>query len=94
MSDPAGLGWNVLGTASWHIPPMVSLDTLWILQVLLVGIGHVYSLWAARRISQRTFADSAAATRSQWPLLAGMIVFSVFSLWLLKQPMEMRVSAM
>ncbi|MAE64779.1 MAG: hypothetical protein CMJ18_10975, partial [Phycisphaeraceae bacterium] len=94
ISDPFGWGWNLLGTAGWSVPPMVSLDTLWILQVLLVGIGHVYSLWAAHRISQRTFVDAVSASRSQWPMLLGMILFSIFSLWLLKQPMEMRTSAM
>ncbi len=93
-SDPFGWGWDLFGTAGWHVPPLVSLDVLWILQVVLVTVGHVYSLWAARRISVRTFGTSAAATRSQWPLLLGMIAFSIFSLWLLKQPMEMRTSAM
>ena len=93
-SDPWGSGANLLGTAGWRIGPMVSLDVLWLLQVLLVGVGHVYSLWAANRISRRTFADAPAASRSQWPMLIGMIAFSIFSLWLLKQPMEMRTSAM
>ena len=39
-------------------------------------------------------ADSALARRSQIPMLAAMILFSILSLWLLKQPMEMRTSAM
>ena len=93
-SDPFGWGWNVFGTAAWRIPPMVSLDVLWLLQVILVGVGHVYSLWAARKISRRVFADDTAAAKGQWPLLVGMIAFSVLSLWLLKQPMEMRTSTM
>ncbi len=93
-SDPFGSGANYLGTATWNIPPMVSLDVLWIMQVLLVGIGHVYSLWAANRISRNMFADEKAASRGQWPMLIGMIAFSIFSLWLLKQPMEMRTSTM
>jgi len=94
ISDPFGWGWNVFGTARWVVPPLVSLDVLWILQVTLVAIGHVYSLWAASRITRRLFVDHAAARRGQWPMLLGMIAFSVFSLWLLKQPMEMRTSAM
>jgi hypothetical protein len=93
-SDPFGWGWNVLGTASWVIPPMISLDKLWILQVFLVLVGHVYSLWIAQKTSLRLFGTSGAAFRSQLPMLAAMIAFSVFSLWLLKQPMEMRTSAM
>ena len=94
ISDPFGRGANLLGTAGWHIPPLVSLDGLWVLQVLLVGIGHVFSLWIARNISRRAFGGSPGASPSQWPMLAGMILFSIFSLWLLKQPMEMRTSAM
>jgi len=94
FSDPFGWGWNLFGTAGRVIPPLVSLDVLWILQVILVGVGHVYSLWAANRISRRLFRDPVAAARGQWPMLVGMILFSLFSLWLLKQPMEMRTSAM
>lgn len=93
-SDPFGWGWNLFGTASWSVPPLVSLDMLWIMQIILVAVGHIYSLWAARVISRRVFADPTAASRGQWPMLLGMIAFSVFSLWLLKQPMEMRTSAM
>ena len=94
VSDPFGWGWNIFGTLHWSMPPLVSLEMLWIVQILLVLVGHVYSLWAAQRISIRLFGDRRAAFRSQLPMLVGMICFSVFSLWLLKQPMEMRTSAM
>ncbi len=94
LSDPFGWGWNLFGTLDWRVPPLVSLDVLWILQVLLVLVGHIFSLWVAGRTSQNLFGDRQAAFRSQLPMLAGMIAFSVFSLWLLKQPMEMRTSAM
>ena len=76
------------------IPPITSLDVLWILQVILVGVGHIYSLWAAQKITRHTFSSRSAALRGQWFMLAIMIIFSIFSLWLLKQPMEMRTSAM
>ncbi len=94
ISDPFGWGWNVLGTASWTVPPMISLSRLWVLQVFLVLVGHVYSLWIAQKTSLRLFGTARGAFRSQLPMLVGMICFSVFSLWLLKQPMEMRTSAM
>ena len=94
ISDPFGWGQNWFGTARWKVPPLVSLDVLWGLQVLLVLVGHVYSLWVAQQTSVRLFGSRQAAFRSQLPMLAGMIAFSVFSLWLLKQPMEMRTSAM
>jgi len=94
LSDPFGWNWNLFGTVSWHVPPLVSLDVLWILQVVLVGVGHIYSLWAAQKISTRFFPDHEGTTRGQFPILLGMIAFSILSLWLLKQPMEMRSSAM
>lgn len=94
ISDPFGWNWNLFGTAHWSIPPLVSLDVLWIVQIALVLIGHVYSLWVAQKTSQRLFENQTSAFRSQLPMLIGMIAFSVFSLWLLKQPMEMRTSAM
>jgi hypothetical protein len=92
-SDPFGWGWNLFGTAEWTLPPLVSLKTLWLIQVILVLMGHVYSLWAARGVAHRMF-PSGRAMSSQLPMLAIMILFSLMSLWLLKQPMEMRSSSM
>ncbi len=94
ISDPFGWNWNLFGTASWTIPPLISLEMLWIIQVFLVLVGHLYSLWVAHKTSLRLFGTPKAALRSQLPMLAGMVLFSVFSLWLLKQPMEMRTSGM
>lgn len=91
----AGSGeWDLFGTARLSLPPLVSLPSLWVVQVLLVLIGHVYSLWVADRTARRLYPGAGAAFRSQLPMLVGMVLFSVFSLWLLKQPMEMRTSAM
>jgi polyferredoxin/YHS domain-containing protein len=94
LSDPFGWEWNLFGTAQWNLPPMVSLPTLWIIQVFFVMIGHVYSLWIAHSVAVHLFPNPKTALRSQVPMLIAMILFSVLSLWLLKQPMEMRTSAM
>ena len=94
LSDPLGQEWNILGTTDWSLEPLINLPTLWIIQVLFVLIGHVFSLWTARRAAGALFSDSKAALRSQIPMLIAMILFSLMSLWLLKQPMEMRTSAM
>ncbi len=93
-SDPFGWQWNLFGTATWALPPLIDLPTLWIIQVFLVMVGHVYSLWIARRTAVALFSSSGAALRSQVPMLLAMILFSLMSLWLLKQPMEMRSSSM
>ena len=93
-SDPFGWSWDLFGTATWTLPPLIDLPTLWAVQVFLVVVGHIYSLWIARHTAASIFPDSKAALRSQLPMLAAMILFSTISLWLLKQPMEMRTSAM
>ena len=91
----AGVGsWDLFGTADWTLAPLVTLPTLWLLQALLVLVGHVYSLWVADHTARRLYPATGNAMRSQLPMLVGMVLFSMFSLWLLKQPMEMRTSAM
>jgi ferredoxin len=94
MSDPFGWEWDLFGTATWTLQPLVSLQTLWSIQVVLVVVGHIYSLWAARRAAASLFPDTRSAVRSQVPMLAAMVMFSIMSMWLLKQPMEMRMSWM
>ncbi len=94
-SDPFGWGWNLFGTAGWSVPPLITLEGLWVIQVLFVVIGHVYGLWISERITRALVPDDRRrAFVGQLPMLAAMVVFSVVSLWLLYQPMEMRISAM
>jgi hypothetical protein len=93
-SDPFGWGWNLFGTADWIVPPLITLGGLWGIQVAFVIIGHVYGLWISSRITERLIPDRKAAFISQVPMLVAMVLFSFFSLWLLYQPMEMRVSGM
>jgi len=94
VSDPFGWGWDLFGTARKTMPPLVTLEGLWGIQVAMVILGHVYSLWVTEKTTRRLIPDRKKAFVSQLPMLAAMVLFSVFSLWLLKQPMEMRVSAM
>lgn len=93
ISDPFGWGWNVFGTARWTVPPLVSLEGLWRIQVLFVLVGHLYSLWITARTARR-LAAGRGALAVQIPMLIAMVAFSWASLWLLKQPMEMRLSGM
>ncbi len=94
LSDPLGRGWDLFGTAERAMAPLITLEGLWGIQVLLVLVGHVYALWIADRITRRLFENRRRAFWGQVPMLLAMIVFSIVSLWLLMQPMEMRISAM
>ena len=88
-SDPFGWGWDLFGTAAWTLGPLLSMNSIWILQVTLVLVGHWAATAAALRITHRYPGgpDPAGAR-----MLAALLVWSLgaFNLWLLAQPMEMR----
>ena len=94
VSDPFGWSWDLFGTAGLKMGPWISLEGLWILQVTLIIIGHIYGLWVSSRITRRLVTDRKPAIASQIPMLFAMVLFSFASLWLLNQPMEMRLSGM
>lgn len=89
VSDPFGWGWNLFGTADWLQRSIVP-DTavVWHVQVGLILAGHVWSVVAAHHEALRQFDGAARATRSQLPMLALMVAFTVAGLWILAQPIK------
>ncbi|MCB9763512.1 MAG: 4Fe-4S binding protein [Alphaproteobacteria bacterium] len=94
LSDPLGRGSDWFGTASWHLEPLLSEGPVWVIQVLLILVGHVFGVVVAHRISRRLFADAGAATRSLVPPLVMMVLLSVAGLWLMHLDMNMRMGRM
>jgi polyferredoxin len=90
LSDPFGWGWDLFGTASKTYPPLLSLTTIWYLQVGLIVAGHVFGVVLADRYAKHLFSDSKMIFRSLIPLIVVMILYSSCSIWLVMQPMEMR----
>lgn len=91
FSDPFGWGWNLFGTATMKVNILLPMSGIWWLQVLFIVIGHVWSLY----ISHRTAIDlygQERSLRAELPMVIAMIVYSVISLYLVAQPMEMRTS--
>jgi hypothetical protein len=82
-SDPFGRGWNLFGTIDWA-PDYTSLSpaTIAWVQVLAIVIGHVLGVLAAHDRAVELFPGRLAA-RSQVPLVAVMVVFTVAGLTLL-----------
>jgi hypothetical protein len=90
FSDPFGWGWDLFGTAKLELDPLLSLGTIWCLQVLLILTGHIYGIYFSDRIARVLFREPRSARIAQFPMLLVMILFSLYSLWLIHQPMEMR----
>jgi polyferredoxin len=90
LSDPMGRGWDLFNTATRSFPPLLSTNTIWITQVLLVIVGHVYGISITHRTTQRLFGRGTTSYLVEVPLLAAMILFSFFSLWIMHLDMNMR----
>jgi hypothetical protein len=88
VSDPFGWGWNLFGTAFvFRAPILPDLGLVWHTQVALILLGHIASVWLAHLVALRVFASRRAAALSQVPMLALMVLFTVFGLWILAQPL-------
>jgi hypothetical protein len=86
-SDPFGWHWNLFGTRELFRAPLIpDLTLTWHVQVGLIVLGHVASVILAHRVALWVFGARAMA--SQVPMLALMVAFTVFGLWILAQPLE------
>jgi hypothetical protein len=86
LSDPLGRGWDLLGTAS-VVPDLTVLspNTTWYVQVGALVAGHVAGLAVAHDRAVTIFADRRDALRSQYAMLALMVLYTVGGLWVLSR---------
>ena len=86
ISDPFGWGWDLFGTADWQVQiSIVSARLVWFVGVAAIVIGHVIAVYVAHVISMRKMG-ARAAIRSQYPMVALMVGYTVVSLWIVAQP--------
>ncbi|MGV8937294.1 MAG: hypothetical protein ACOH2J_09240 [Allorhizobium sp.] len=91
LSDPFALGWNLFGTADWHVTAsfMSNLDSvryIWAAQTAIIVGGHIVGIMLAHVIALRYFPTPLKAAISQSCLAAVMVFYTVFGLWLLSTP--------
>ncbi len=86
LSDPLGHGSDLFGTAGGGINyGIVSSNTVWYVQVAALVIGHVTALTLAHDRALGVYDDVRHASRSQYFMLAVMVGFTCFGLFLLSQ---------
>jgi hypothetical protein len=85
LSDPLGTGTtNLFGTASSGIDfELLSANATWYVQVGALVVGHVTGLTLAHDRATAYWGDYRQATRSQYWMLAVMVAFTCFGLYLL-----------
>ncbi len=86
LSDPLGRGWDLLGTAD-VVPNLSALtpNTIWYVQATALVAGHVAGLAMAHDRAVGVFRDRDDAFRSQYAMLALMVLYTVGGLWLLSR---------
>jgi hypothetical protein len=86
-SDPLGLGWDMFGTRNYFVRiGLIDARIVWYVSVAAIVAGHVIALYLAHLQALREFQDRRAALRSQWPMLALMVCYTMVSLWIIAQP--------
>jgi hypothetical protein len=85
-SDPFGWGWDLLGTAAFrpNLAP-ISPNTIWYVQVAALVVGHVVALTLAHDRAVSLFRSAQTAARTQYAMLALMVLYTVGGLRLLSQ---------
>jgi hypothetical protein len=83
-SDPLGNGANLFGTSGFQIDyHLISYAAIWYVQVAALVSGHVGGLGLAHDRALVLYKDPEEAVRSQYWMLAVMVAFTSFGLWLL-----------
>jgi hypothetical protein len=84
LSDPLGHGSDLFGTASGGVDfRLLSANAIWYVQVGALVIGHVAGLTLAHDRATAWWGDYRQAARSQYWMLAVMVAFTCFGLYLL-----------
>ena len=87
ISDPFGWGWNLFGTAGYRPDiALVGARFAWYAAVGAVLLGHIVAVYLAHLRALQVFDARAAVLRSQVPLTALMVVYTLVSLSILAEP--------
>ena len=83
ISDPFGRGWDIFGTATYQVDyTIISTDTIAWVQTAAIAVGHVLAVAVAHDFAVDRW-PRRSAVRSQYPMLAVMIAYTVAGLLLL-----------
>ena len=91
LSDPLGLGWNLLGTRDLHVTTSflthhASVELIWYAQTAAIVVAHVAAVVILHCLAGESRDGRMATIRSELPLTMLMIGYTLFGLWLLSTP--------
>jgi len=87
ITDPFGLGWKLLGFGyTQSDTPVLNMAVVWHVEVALIVIGHVISVYLAHRVALQLYSSRRDVMLSQLPMLALMVLYTVVGLWVISLP--------
>jgi hypothetical protein len=93
-SDPFGRGSDLFGTADYRVDiAVVGARFAWHLAVIAIVVGHIVAVFLAHMQAVMLLPERRPALRSQVPMTALMIAFTVISLSILAEPIVERTPA-
>jgi hypothetical protein len=87
-SDPFGTGSDWFGTADFQVDySTLSANAIWAIQLGAIVVGHVFGLAFAhdRALDIEETSPGSKGVRSQWPMLALMILYTIGGLYFLSE---------
>ena len=85
-SDPFGYDWDLFGTIDHRVNVQpLSADAVWYAQTGALVVGHVLGLAIAHDKALALFGSTKVALRTQYAMLALMVLYTVGGLWLLSR---------
>jgi hypothetical protein len=95
ISDPFGFGWDLFGTAGYRVKiAVVGARFAWYAALAAILTGHVAAVYFAHAKAMQVLGARRATLRSQVPLTALMVLYTVVSLSILAEPLvEQRAPA-
>ena len=65
---------------------LATVRTIWLAQCVAIVLGHILAVLLAHAIAIDLYGKARRAAASQIPLAALMVLYTLFSLWLLASP--------
>ena len=87
LSDPLNLGWDLFGTENYKVNPyVINAKIGWSVILFSVIVGHMGSIVISQKIAYTLVVNKKNAIKAHLPLSFFMILYTIFSLWILSEP--------
>ena len=86
-SDPFGAGADLFGTAGYVVNiSITNARFIWFFAVISIVVGHIIAVYLAHLRAGTIYGNGRLAQKSQVPMLALMVIYTVASLWIISRP--------